>query len=274
MYFSITPPLHPSWLVFRMKVCVIASGSTGNSVYVEEGATKVLIDAGLSGKQIEERLMSIGVNVRSLTAIVVSHEHSDHVGGVGGLGRRFGIPIWITEPTMRVCRKVLRGAERIRMFDNDQAFFIGDLHFQPFALSHDAIDPVNFTVTGGDSCLGIATDMGIITQLVFERLRSADLVVMETNYDRDLLMNGPSPWSVKQRISGNRGHLANDTAAEALSGLASHGLQQAVLAHLSDQSNQPKLAEAACRDGLGRAGVRDFLLSVAVQDRPSQIFVI
>ncbi len=257
-----------------MKVCVLASGSSGNSVYVQEGATRVLIDAGLAGKQIEERLRAIGVDAGTLQAIVVTHEHTDHVKGVGVIGRRFKLPVWMTGGTLEASKKILRGTERVRVFENDEVFDIGDLRFQPFALSHDAADPVNFTVMGGDSQLGIATDMGMVTRLVHQRLQGSDLVVMETNYDRDLLMNGPYPWDLKRRISGNRGHLSNGRAAEALCNLAEEGLQQAVLAHLSDRNNRPDLAEETCRTDLKHRGVNDFLLTVAQQERPSAIFVI
>ncbi|MDA0745389.1 MAG: MBL fold metallo-hydrolase [bacterium] len=257
-----------------MKVCVLASGSAGNSIFVQHGTTRVLVDAGLAGKRIEERLNAVEVDPASLQGIVVSHEHSDHIHGVGVLARRFGLPVYMTEGTLQASKKTFRGTERVRTFANDEIFAIGDLEFQPYALSHDAADPVNFVVDGGGSRLGIATDMGVVTQLVYQRLRNADLVILESNYDRELLMNGPYPWDLKRRISGNRGHLPNDRAAETLSDLAVEGLQQAVLAHLSDKNNRPDLASEACRAGLTGRGVRDFLLTVAEQDRPSPIFVI
>ena len=170
-----------------MKVCVLASGSSGNSIYIQEGATRVLVDAGLTAKQIVLRLEAIGANPADLQAIVVSHEHSDHIKGVGVLARKYGLPVWMTEGTWGGCKNTFRGTERVRTFDNDQSFAVGDLGFQPYALSHDAADPVNFVVSGAGACVGIATDMGTVTQLAYERLRPADLVVIETNYDRDLL---------------------------------------------------------------------------------------
>ena len=257
-----------------MNVSLLASGSAGNSIFVQEGDTQILIDAGLSGKQVEERLQGIGVLPGNLQAIVVSHEHSDHVKGVGVLARRYGLPVWMTSGTLQATKKIFRGSEQIRVFENDEAFDIGDLIFQPFALSHDAVDPVNFVVSGSDAKLGIATDMGVVTQLVYQRLKEVDLVVMEANYDRDLLMNGPYPWDLKRRISGSHGHLSNERAAEVIGDLAREGLQQAVLAHLSDRNNRPDLAEGVCRAVLNALGVRHFTTTVAKQDRPSEIFVI
>jgi len=257
-----------------LKVCVLASGSAGNAIYVQEGATRVLIDAGLTGKQVEERLRAIDVTPEALQAVVITHEHADHIRGAGVLARRFGLPVWMTGGTLEASGETFRGVGRVRLFGNDEAFDVGDLLFQPFALSHDAADPVNFLVTGGDARLGIATDLGVVTQLVHQRLRGADLVVMEANHDRDLLMNGPYPWDLKRRIGGNRGHLSNGKSAEALCGLAEEGLRQALLAHLSDENNRPDLAEKTCRSGLEGRGVRDFSLTVVEQGRPSPIFVI
>ena len=257
-----------------MKICLLASGSGGNSICVQNGSSSVLIDAGLTGKRIEERLQGVGINPAGLQAILVSHEHSDHIKGVGVLARRYGLPVWMTEGTLNASKKIFRGTEKIRIFENDEKFSIGDLSFQAFQLPHDAADPVNFSVTDGHSNVTVATDMGTVTQLVYQYMRRADLVIIETNYDYQLLMDGPYPWVLKQRISSTHGHLSNDGAAEALCNLAKEGLQQAVLAHLSEKNNRPDLARETCADMLQGQGVRSFPLSVAEQDRPSDIFVI
>ena len=258
-----------------MKFSLLASGSSGNSIFVQEGTTRVLVDAGLAGKRIEERLDAVGVSAASIQAIVVSHEHSDHIQGVGVLARRFNLPVWMTEGTFEACKaKVFRGKERVRLFENDEAFSLGDLRFEPYSLSHDAADPVNFMITGREACLGIATDMGIVTHLVRNRLRGADLVILESNYDRNMLMYGPYPWKVKQRISGNRGHLSNGAAAQTLRDLVGAGLKQAVLAHLSDHNNRPELARETCRAELNGIGARDVALSVATPERPTPVRVV
>ena len=257
-----------------MKVCLLASGSGGNSIYIQNGSSSVLIDAGLTGKQIKERLQGVGVDPASLQAILVSHEHSDHIKGVGVLARRYGLPVWMTEGTLNASKKTFRGTERIRVFEKDEAFSIGDLSFQPFQLPHDAADPVNFSVTDGHAELAVATDMGTVTQLVYQRMRRADMVIIETNYDYQLLMDGPYPWGLKKRINGTHGHLSNNRAAEALCQLAREGLQQAVLAHLSEKNNRPELAQETCNQMLQNQGIRYFSMSVAEQDRPSNIFVV
>lgn len=257
-----------------MKICLLASGSAGNAIYVQNGATRILIDAGLTGKQIEARLSAIGVDAQSLQGIVVSHEHSDHIKGVGVMARKYKFPVWMTQGTFDGSKNTFRGAERVRIIENDEGFVIGDLTLEPFSLPHDAADPVNYVVSDGTSTCAIATDMGVITQLVYQRLKNVDFVVIESNYDRQMLMNGPYPWDLKKRISGRHGHLPNDGAAETLCDLVSEGVKQAVLAHLSEKNNHPDLAHKTCRDMMVGRGIKNFPVSVALQDRPSEIFVI
>ena len=159
-------------------------------------------------------------------------------------------------------------------FDNDEDFSIGDLSFQPFVISHDAQDPVNFIVDDGTSRLGIATDMGVVSQLAYQRLSKSDMVILESNYDREMLMTGSYPWSVKQRIMGTRGHLDNSDASETLGRLIDAGLEQVVLAHLSEENNSPELAVAASEAVIESRGLRRYQLSVAEQNRPTPTYVI
>ena len=257
-----------------MKVCVLASGSAGNSTYVEAAGTRVLVDAGLTGRKIEERMTAIGVDPSTLNGLVVSHEHGDHVKGVGVMARRYRIPVWMTNGTLDGSKRRFRGKEQVCVFENDEGFNVGELHFQPFQLSHDAADPVNFVVEGDGSTFGIATDMGVVTELVYLRLRGARLVLLESNYDHEMLMNGPYPWDLKRRISSNRGHLENARASEAVCRLAEAGLKQAVLGHLSERNNTPDLAIERCREALGKQGAADTVVSVASQDCPSDVYVI
>jgi len=257
-----------------VKVCLLASGSAGNAIYVQNGATRILIDAGLTGKQIEARLSAIGVDAQSLQGIVVSHEHSDHIKGVGVMARKYKFPVWMTQGTFDGSKKTFRGPERVRIIENDEGFVIGDLAFEAFSLPHDAADPVNYVVSDGTAKCAIATDMGVMTQLVYQRLKDVDFVVIESNYDRNMLMNGPYPWDLKKRISGRHGHLPNDGAAETLCDLALEGVKQAVLAHLSEKNNHPDLAQKTCRDMMVERGIVKFPVTVALQDRPSEIFVI
>jgi phosphoribosyl 1,2-cyclic phosphodiesterase len=257
-----------------VRVCVLASGSAGNSTYVEAAGTRVLVDAGLTGRKIEERMAAIGVDPSALNGLVVSHEHGDHVKGVGVMARRYRIPVWMTNGTLGGSKRYLRGKEQVCVFENDESFHVGELHFQPFQLSHDAADPVNFVVEGDGSTFGIATDMGVVTELVYLRLRGASLVLLESNYDHEMLMNGPYPWDLKRRISSNRGHLENDRASEAVCRLAEAGLERAVLGHLSERNNTPDLAIGRCREALAKQGAADTVVSVASQDRPGDVHVI
>ena len=257
-----------------MQVCVLASGSGGNAIFFQQGATRVLVDAGLSGRKIDARLRSIGVDVQKLMGIVVSHEHSDHVSGVGILARKVGCPVWLTRGTFEAAQSKFKGHERIRFFDNDQDFSIGDLLFQPFSISHDAADPVNFVIGDGSSRVGVGTDMGVVSQLALQRLLTSNLVVLESNYDREMLMAGPYPWSLKQRIQGTRGHLDNTDASETLGKLIDNGLEQVVLAHLSEENNSPELAMAASQSAIEDRGLNRYQLSVAEQNQPTPVYVV
>jgi phosphoribosyl 1,2-cyclic phosphodiesterase len=257
-----------------VRLCVLASGSSGNAIYVQQGATRILIDAGITAREIDARLRAIDVDIRRLNALFVSHEHADHAACAGVLARKLRVPIYMTEGTFQAARRLFRGRERLRLIDSDQTVSAGELQVRAFPVPHDAADPVCFLVEGGSSSVGIATDLGAVTKLVHQRLAGADLVVLEANYDRDLPMGGPYPWALKQRISGNRGHLGNGPAAQALTELARGGLRQAILAHLSDENNRPDLARTASEDALALAGVRGFALSVAGPDEPTPTYIV
>jgi phosphoribosyl 1,2-cyclic phosphodiesterase len=256
-----------------MQVSVLASGSTGNAIYVQKGATRLLIDSGLSAREITKRLAAIGVELKKLNGILVSHEHHDHVGGVGVLARKLRCPVWMTRGTFDASRKRFKGRERIRLIENDETFEVGDLQARAFSISHDASDPVNYAIEDGSTQVAVATDMGKVTPLVYERLKAADMVIIESNYDRDLLMNGPYPWHLKQRISSSHGHLANSDSAEVLGQLAQQGLRHAVLAHLSLENNRPEIARSTCEEGLNGMN-RHFQIDVASPDRPTPVFVV
>ena len=257
-----------------MKVCVLASGSSGNSIYIQEGGTRILVDAGLSGAEIQRRLGQIGVLPSSLSALLVTHEHTDHSRGIGVLARRFGLPIWGTGETLCAIESLLRGKERLDPIENDFGFVIEDLAFQAFSLSHDAADPVHFVVEGRDAKLGMATDLGFITHLVRQRLTGTDMVVLEANHDEEMLMTGTYPWDLKQRVRSRIGHLSNTQSAEALVYLARRGLQGAILAHLSQENNTPELALRTVKQALEKAQCERLTLSISSRDKVGEIFVI
>ena len=253
-----------------MNVTVLGSGSRGNAILVESGDSRVLIDAGFSGKDLARRMAAVEVDPDSIAGIVITHDHGDHTRGMGVFARRHGTPIHITARTRRACRKLLRGKERVVEYDSARPFLLGPLRFQPFLTVHDAVDPVAITVTDTrtGSKLGVATDLGRPTTSVRAALADSHLLVLEANHDHARLWNGPYPWSVKQRIASSRGHLSNEASADLAAELFHDGLAGVVLAHLSDSCNDPGMAHTAVGLRLEREGFRG-LLEVADQDEPS-----
>lgn len=227
-----------------MIVTVLGSGSSGNAILVETEGTRLLIDAGFSGRDLERRLAAVDREAASLDAILVTHDHSDHTRGMGVAARRWGIPLYLTPETHRACAGLLRGTEEVRAYASGAPVEIGGLVVHPFLTVHDAVDPVAVTLTerASGEKLGIATDLGSPTAEVRDALRDCDLLVLESNHDEALLRYGPYPWSVKRRIMSSHGHLSNEAAARLARDLCHPGLTAVVLAHLSAHSNDPHLA--------------------------------
>ncbi len=223
-----------------MRVCQLASGSKGNSIYIECGATKILVDAGLSALQISKRLSAIDVDVNELDAVFVTHEHGDHCRGIGPLSRRYGVPIYLHQATYAKLSKV--GEINKQFFTVGQPINFKDVVIDPFPITHDAVAPVGFTITTRHGKIGIATDLGIATRLVQDRLSCCRVLVLEVNHDEDMLRDGPYPWEVKQRVRSKHGHLSNTDGAELLQQLLWHGLDAVFLAHLSETNNTLQLA--------------------------------
>lgn len=271
----------PSFLPSRprrapLEFCALASGSKGNAVYVGSGGRGVLVDAGLPGVELERRLAAAGLGAAAVAAVVVTHEHRDHVNGVGVWARRFGVPVHAARATWEAAGRVLparalRGVEAV-FFEPGRSFVVADLEFTPVSTSHDAADSVGFRITDGACVAGVATDLGFASHLVREGLRGADLLYLESNHDEELLLNGPYPWPLKQRIRSRQGHLSNDASAALLAELVHQGLKAVVLGHLSETNNQPRLAYHAARRALASAGAEtDVTLLVARQDRPGTV---
>ncbi len=252
-----------------MRVTVLGSGSGGNSTLVEADGVRILIDAGFSGRDLERRLRSVGVDPESLNGIVVTHDHGDHTRGMGILARRFGLPLYLTPVTRAACAKLLTGKERVIEYESARPFRIGALEVRPFLTVHDAADPVAVTVRHVDTGikLGVATDLGRPTTAVRHELAACDLLVLEANHDESMLWNGPYPWSVKQRIASSHGHLSNHAAAELARELHHPGLGAIILAHLSDHCNIAELARDVVAEALDAIGFEGTLM-VAEQDSP------
>jgi phosphoribosyl 1,2-cyclic phosphodiesterase len=239
-------------------VTVLGSGSSGNSILVEAGETRVLIDAGFSGRDLERRLASVDREPSSINAIFVTHEHGDHTRGIGVFARRWGTPLFLGERTRQACAPLLNGSESVREYSCTAPVTIGSLQIEPFLTVHDAVDPFAVTVTaaGSGEKLGIATDLGRPTAAVRHALRDCDLLVLEANHDEILLRESAYPWSVKQRIAGSHGHLSNRAAADLVAEIHHQHLATIVLAHLSEQANDPDLAHDVIGDRLAGIGYR------------------
>lgn len=251
------------------KVHVLGSGSRGNSILLETSESRVLVDAGFSGRQIERRLSDIGVPADSISALVITHEHRDHTQGMGIYARRWNVPIFIARATAGSCSALLSGKEELSFYRAGHPIDLGDLRVEPFLTCHDAIDPIGVTVRQRSSGLkvGIATDLGTPTVSVRHALKRCDLLVLEANHDDVMLRTGPYPWALKSRIAGRHGHLSNRAAAQLGVELHHPGLAGVVLAHLSQECNEPELAAEVVGTALEKKGY-EALLRVADQDDP------
>lgn len=221
-----------------MKICSLASGSKGNCLYVETGDTRVLIDVGLSLRETLLRMEGRGIDAAAVQAVMVSHEHIDHIRSAGSFARKFKVPVIASHQVCRSCEAQLKKSQLIE-FESGCAFTFRDLKIDPFPITHDACDPVGFVIESSEGRCGSATDLGIVTRLVREKLRGCRFLNLESNHDPDMLMNGPYPWNLKQRIKSRHGHLSNDESLELLFELAHEGLEVLVMAHLSEVNNHP-----------------------------------
>ena len=218
---------------------VLASGSKGNTILVCSPKTCVLLDAGLSGKELSRRLDRTPAKGSKLAGLVLSHEHQDHIRGCGVLSRRFDLPVYASQGTLEGLPPQVGQIHNVQVFQSGSSFKIGDLLIHPFAISHDAREPVGFVIEHESTRLGVCTDLGVATQLVRTRLQGCHGLVLEANHDMDLLLNGPYPWELKQRIRSRHGHLSNTDSLELLTTLHHTGLKAVVFAHLSEVNNHP-----------------------------------
>jgi phosphoribosyl 1,2-cyclic phosphodiesterase len=225
-----------------MKFCVLGSGSRGNATYIESDGTGILIDAGMSGIELQKRLASVGVALSALAAILVTHEHNDHIQSVGVLSRRVKIPVYANEATFTAAAKIVNRLYSYNEFETGTPFHFRNLEIHPFAISHDTEDPVGFRISDRDVSLGYCTDTGKVSRLMRHRLTSCQALVLESNHDIAMLQNGSYPPYLKQRIRSSHGHLDNVESAAFLRELLHEELQHVVLAHLSEENNHPEIA--------------------------------
>ena len=226
-----------------VKVCILASSSSGNSAFIATDQTRILVDAGLSRREITKRLAAIGEDIEKLDAILVTHEHSDHICGLTSLSRKLKIPIYLTQQTAPT---IDWGTEepRLETFQAGRRFMVGRFSVESFTIPHDATDPVGYTLTADGVKIGIATDLGYMPDSIRMHLKGVDLLLLESNHDLDMLKVGPYPWSVKQRVMSRRGHLSNEVVATFIKDDLDHCVSTLVLGHLSEHNNHPELVRA------------------------------
>jgi phosphoribosyl 1,2-cyclic phosphodiesterase len=241
-----------------VSVSVLASGSRGNSTMLRSSNTRILVDAGISCRETFKRIKSAGHDPYSLDAIVITHEHSDHVYGLLVLAKKLNIPVFMTGATHHAWAKSLRDADgecprltKLEVFSSGRSFQIGDIAITPFTIPHDAADPVGFTFRSEGVKVAVATDLGYMPASVCDQLRNCDVLVIESNHDLEMLRVGPYPWSVKQRVMSRVGHLSNDSLAEFFAHNYDGSASYVVLAHLSEHNNHPELARGAAEKALG-----------------------
>lgn len=246
-----------------VSVSLLASGSRGNSAVVASSTTRILVDAGLSCREAFKRVRALGERPDQLSAILITHEHSDHVAGLQRIACKLNVPVFLTEPTHHTWNRNMRDEEgktpelrKVEHFAAGRSFQVGDIAVTPFTIPHDAADPVGFTFRTEGVKIGFATDLGYMPLSVRDHLRGCDVLVMESNHDVEMLRSGPYPWSVKQRVMSRVGHLSNDALAEFFTNDYDGFASYVVLAHLSEQNNHPEIARAAAEQALqGRQGL-------------------
>lgn len=260
-----------------MKYCSIGSGSSGNCHYVGYKDTNILIDAGLSGKRITKGLDEIDVDASKLNGIFVTHEHSDHIKGVGILSRKYDLPIFVNYKTWNAIKEKIGKVkeENIKIFENDTNYAVGDMEIKPFSITHDAADPVGFKMTDGKESIAVATDIGHISENIKNNLLGSKLVVLESNYDKEMLLMGSYTYALKKRVMSDIGHLSNEDAARFAVELIKNGAEDILLAHLSRENNFPALAFETSNHILTENGMKigkDADVEVLMRDDRSKLF--
>jgi phosphoribosyl 1,2-cyclic phosphodiesterase len=259
-----------------LNFCSLYSGSSGNSLFVETSNTKLLIDAGVSSKKIENALLDINIDPSSLDGILITHEHTDHVQGLGTFSKKFNLPVFVNQETLDAMPKQRDkiSNNNIKTFKVSDKFSIGDLEIKPFSIPHDAANPCGFNIWKGDKKISIATDIGHMTNDIIKKLEESLFIMLEANYDPEVLRCSSYPFALKSRIAGPTGHLSNEIAGKTISHLLQSGLKGAMLGHLSKESNFPELAYQTVVDEIisnNSFEIDSISLSVASRDVHSKL---
>ncbi|QTE69761.1 MBL fold metallo-hydrolase [Clostridiales bacterium] len=263
-----------------MYFCPLYSGSSGNALFVQYGNTRLLVDAGKPGKAIADALAKIGVGMETISGVLITHEHSDHIAGAGVLARRYHLPMYATAGTWQgIGSKIGEIPPGLtRVIGTDREFYLGDIGVSPFSIPHDAADPVGFRLWGGNLSISTATDLGHFSADVYRRIAGSDLVLLESNHDPDMLRANPKyAPALKKRILGDYGHLSNEACASALLKLIAGGTGTVILGHLSGENNTPGLARRVSEKTLAQEGIRpgtDVQLQIALRDETGEVYCI
>lgn len=249
------------------KFCPLASGSKGNAIYVEGEETKILIDAGISFKALTERLGQIDVDIGEIDAILVTHEHGDHIRGLEKTASSLNIPVFANSETAKATLQEMRNRPRFKIFSTGESFEFGEMEIHPFSVQHDTLDPVAFTIRMGEVKIGICADLGFATTLVRAHLLDCDYLYIEANHEPSMVYACNRPMVYKQRVLGRQGHLSNDAAAELIHEIDHPGLKHVYLAHLSSECNNPELAIQRVQEKVKR----ELSLSIAFQEKISTL---
>jgi phosphoribosyl 1,2-cyclic phosphodiesterase len=256
-------------LAVPVRLTILGSGSAGNCAFVETDDARVLIDAGFSLRQIRQRLASIGRSPENLSAILITHEHSDHVQGLAAITEKLRIPVYCNRPTQEAIQYQLGAGFPCRVFTTGAGFEVGDIAVETFSVPHDAQEPVGFLLRTAAGNIGFLTDLGHVNRMVIERARPAHVLVLEANHDVKLVQDCPHrPWSLKQRILSRHGHLSNEGAAEAAAQLVTADFRHLYLGHLSRDCNRPELAHRVMNERLQKIGASHVRLELTSQARP------
>lgn len=250
-----------------MRYSILASGSTGNSFFIGTEQTRLLVDVGLSAKQIEALMKEIGEDPAQLHGILITHEHSDHIKGLSVFARRYQLPIYCNYATWQAITRIVKDLDDhpVQFFQTGDKHQFGDLHVESFGISHDAAEPMGFVFTYGEKKLSFVTDLGYVSDKIKERIYNSDVFVMEANHDVQMLRMGSYPWHLKRRILSDSGHLSNDACADALIDVIGKATQKVYLAHLSKENNMIPLANMTVTQTLAEAGI-DVTSKVRIND--------
>lgn len=262
-----------------MRLCSIASGSSGNCIYVGSDTTHILVDVGISGKRTREGLERLGVKAEELDGIFITHEHADHISGLGVMARKYGVPIYGTRGTLKAVRNISQIGKiddsLLQEIEADTKIIVKDLTLNPMRTSHDAAEPVAYRISHGKQKLGIITDLGCYNDYTVEALQGMNALLIEANHDVNMLQVGPYPYYLKKRILGDRGHLSNELSGQLLSRVLNDNMQTIILGHLSKENNLPELAYETVRVEIAMADnqykANDFPIRVASRSQVSEV---